>query len=47
MYRKVMGDAPMAFVETVGGIRVSKDDTVAVGKNDVRQSLPKLVQSPC
>jgi ribosome-binding ATPase YchF (GTP1/OBG family) len=35
VYRKVMGDAPMAFVETVGGVRVSEDDEVRVGKNDV------------
>jgi len=30
-----MGDVPLAFVETVGGVRVSEDDAVAVGKNDV------------
>jgi len=30
-----MGDVPLAFVETVGGVRVSEDDPVAVGKNDV------------
>ena len=30
-----MGDAPLAFVETAGGVRVSEDDVVAVGKNDV------------
>lgn len=34
--RKVMGDAPVAFVEGVGGLRVAEDDVVAVGKNDVR-----------
>ncbi|KAI7560183.1 putative GTP-binding, partial [Hortaea werneckii] len=28
VYRKVMGDAPLAFVETVGGIRVSEEDEV-------------------
>lgn len=33
--RKVMGDAPLAYVEGVGGTRVSEDDIVAVGKNDV------------
>ncbi|KAL2202737.1 GTP-binding protein [Sarocladium strictum] len=33
--RKVMGDAPIAFVEGVGNIRVSEDDLVAVGKNDI------------
>lgn len=39
VYRKVMGDAPLAYVETVGGIRVSEDDEVLVGKNDVSVSL--------
>lgn len=33
--RKVMGDAPLAYVEGAGGIRVSEDDIVARGKNDV------------
>lgn len=35
VYRKVMGDAPMAFVETVGGVRVSEEDEVGIGRNDV------------
>lgn len=35
VFRKVMGDVPLAFVETVGGVRVSEDDAVANGKNDV------------
>nr|POF11571.1 putative gtp-binding protein [Quercus suber] len=35
VYRKVMGDAPMAYVETVGGVRVSEDDEVGVGKHDI------------
>lgn len=35
VYRKVMGDAPLAFVETVGGVRVAEDDEVVAGKNDV------------
>lgn len=39
--RKVMGDVPIAFVETVRGIRVSEDDVVAVGKNDVSCALPQ------
>ncbi|KAM3441396.1 hypothetical protein MY4824_001520 [Beauveria thailandica] len=33
--RKVMGDAPIAYVEGVGNMRVSEDDLVAVGKHDV------------
>ncbi|KAF2087329.1 P-loop containing nucleoside triphosphate hydrolase protein [Saccharata proteae CBS 121410] len=35
VFKKVMGDVPLAYVETVGGVRVSEDDLVAVGKNDV------------
>nr|POE80966.1 putative gtp-binding protein [Quercus suber] len=35
VYRKVMGDAPMAYVETVGGVRVGEEDEVGVGKHDV------------
>lgn len=30
-----MGDAPLAFVETAGGVRVSEDDVVTIGKTDV------------
>lgn len=37
--RKVMGDAPIAYIEGVGGLRVAEDDPVAVGKNDVSPSL--------
>lgn len=33
--KKIMGDAPIAYVEGIGGLRVSEDDSVAVGKNDV------------
>lgn len=33
--KKVMGDAPIAYVEGFGGLRVAEDDYVAVGKNDV------------
>lgn len=32
--RKVMGDAPLAYVEGAGGVRVAEDDLVSVGKND-------------
>ena len=35
VYRKVMGDAPLAYVETTGGVRVGEEDEVKVGKNDV------------
>lgn len=38
--RKVIGDAPLAYVEGAGGVRVAEDDVVAVGKNDVRFPLP-------
>jgi ribosome-binding ATPase len=33
--RKVMGDAPLAYVEGAGGTRVSEEDIVAIGRNDV------------
>ena len=33
--RKVMGDAPLAYVEGAGGVRVAEDDLVSIGKNDV------------
>jgi ribosome-binding ATPase YchF (GTP1/OBG family) len=33
--RKVMGDAPIAYIEGAGGIRVAEDQIVSVGKNDV------------
>jgi ribosome-binding ATPase YchF (GTP1/OBG family) len=35
VYRKVMGDAPLAYVETEGGRRVGEGDEVQVGKNDI------------
>ena len=37
--RKIMGDAPLAYVEGAGGVRVSEDEIVSVGKNDVSQHL--------
>ncbi|TKA31254.1 putative GTP-binding protein [Friedmanniomyces endolithicus] len=45
VYRKVMGDAPMAYVETVGGVRVGEDDEVGVGKNDIL-SFKNILASP-
>jgi ribosome-binding ATPase len=36
--RKVMGDAPIAYIEGAGGVRVAEDDLVGVGKNDVKLS---------
>ncbi|KAL8796632.1 MAG: hypothetical protein Q9195_001022 [Heterodermia aff. obscurata] len=33
--RKIMGDAPLAYIESHGGKRVSEDEVVMVGKNDV------------
>jgi ribosome-binding ATPase YchF (GTP1/OBG family) len=42
--RKVMGDAPIAYIEGVGGTRVSEDDLVAVGKNDV--GFPSFIFFP-
>ena len=37
--RKIMGEAPLAYVEGAGGVRVSEDETVEVGKNDVSTML--------
>jgi ribosome-binding ATPase len=46
--RKIMGDAPIAFIEGVGNMRVAEDDAVAVGKNDVSKNplQPSTVQFP-
>lgn len=30
-----MGDAPLAFTETTAGVRVSENDVVSIGHNDV------------
>ncbi|KAL4934153.1 Ygr210 GTPase family protein [Aspergillus undulatus] len=38
--RKVMGDVPISYIEGVGGVRVSEDDIVAVGKHDVLSFKP-------
>ncbi|TAQ84684.1 hypothetical protein B7494_g6993 [Chlorociboria aeruginascens] len=41
--RKVIGDAPLAYVEGAGGVRVSEDDVVSIGKNDVSTtSAPRV-----
>lgn len=37
-----MGDVPISYIEGIGGTRVSEDDMVAVGKNDVRFHDPKF-----
>lgn len=31
-----MGDVPISYIETAGGVRVSEDEVVGVGKHDVR-----------
>ena len=33
--RKVMGDALLAYVEGAGGVRVSEDEVIEVGRHDV------------
>ena len=33
--RKIMGDAPLAYVEGAGGVRVSEEEVIEVGKHDV------------
>jgi hypothetical protein len=37
-----MGDVPIAYVEGAGGVRVSEEEIVAVGKHDVRASANLL-----
>ena len=37
--RKIMGDAPLAYVEGAGGVRVSEDEVITLGKNDVSIKL--------
>ncbi|KAB8237370.1 hypothetical protein ETB97_001589 [Aspergillus alliaceus] len=38
--QKVMGDIPISYIEGVGGIRVSEDEIVRVGKHDVLSFKP-------
>ncbi|CCH43338.1 putative GTP-binding protein [Wickerhamomyces ciferrii] len=33
--RQIMGDVTIAAIEGIGGVRVSEDDTIDVGKNDI------------
>ena len=40
--RKIMGDAPLAYVEGDGGVRVSEDEVVEVGKYDVSRLFANL-----
>ena len=40
--KKIMGDAPLAYVEGAGGVRVSEDEIVEVGKNDVSWNLKDI-----
>ena len=37
--KKIMGDAPIAYIEGVGSIRVAEDHIVSVGKDDVSISM--------
>lgn len=41
--RKIMGDAPLAYVEGAGGVRVSEDEIVTVGNNDVSKLRSKVL----
>ena len=43
--RKVISDAPLAYVEGPGGVRISEDDFVAVGKHDVSNPSSFLCSS--
>ena len=44
--RKIMGDAPIAYIEAPGGIRVAEDQIIAVGKNDVSESGAFIPPNP-
>ena len=44
--RKCMGDAPIAYVEGAAGTRVSDEDTVDVGRNDVSICLCLCIWPP-
>ena len=44
--RKIMGDAPIAYIEAPGGIRVAEDQIIAVGKNDVSESGASIPPNP-
>ena len=41
--RNVMGDAPLAYVEGAGGVRVAEDEVITVGKNDVSVYIQTFV----
>ena len=49
VFRKIMGDAPMAFAEGVGGLRVGEDEEVGPGVNDVSgaAATPPLLLPAC
>lgn len=38
-----MGDVPISYIEGIGGVRVSEDDIVAVGKHDVRSHFSIVI----
>lgn len=40
--RKIMGDAPIAYIEGVGGVRVGEDEIISVGKTDVSVTLQNI-----
>lgn len=43
--RKIMGDAPLAYVEGAGGVRVSDEEIITIGKNDVSVQSMKSKKS--
>ena len=42
--RKIMGDAPLAYIEGAGGVRVAEDEIVEASKNDVCR-YPSMIDS--
>ena len=43
--RKIMGDVTIAYIEGAGGVRVSEDDIVEIGRLDVSGSKATLVHA--
>ncbi|KLJ13397.1 hypothetical protein EMPG_11648 [Blastomyces silverae] len=41
--RKVMGDAPIAYIEGAGGTRVSEDEIVSIGKYDSADNTTQML----
>lgn len=43
--RKIMGDAPLAYIEGAAGVRVAEHEIVSIGKNDVSLYVMRPTQN--